>query len=153
MNGICVDKTLLFKHEENIMKKLATILIGLSINILMIASMILMHTGYPVFENVLNILNAYLVVGNLFVIMCVVASISTVRDKLTDQYPKILSLASGLTSTSMKIRQVLFYGAAFSVASWYGLWGTLAVLVFSALVTWITVLVMEVLIKTIGEQQ
>ncbi len=135
------------------MKKLATILIGLSINILMITSMILMHTRYPVFENVLNILNAYLVVGNLFVIMCVVASISTVRDKLTDQYPKILSLASGLTSTSMKIRQVLFYVVAFSVASWYGLWGTLAVLVFSALVTWMTVLVMEVLIKTIGEQQ
>lgn len=135
------------------MKKLATTLIGLSINILMIASMILMHTGYPVFENLLNIINVYLVFGNLFVIMCVLASISAVRDKLTDQYPKVLSLASGLTSTSMKIRQVLFYSVAFSVASWYGLWGTLIVLVFSALVTWMTVLVMEVLIKTIGENK
>lgn len=135
------------------MKKLATTLIGLSINILMIASMILMHTGYPVFENLLNIINVYLVFGNLFVILCVLASISAVRDKLTDQYQKVLSLASGLTSTSMKIRQVLFYSVAFSVASWCGLWGTLIVLVFSALVARMTVLVMEVLIKTIGESK
>lgn len=135
------------------MKKLITTLTGLSINILMITSMILMHTGYPVFENVLNILNVYLVVGNLFVIACVFVSILVVREEQSEYYPQLTSLASGLTSTSMKIRQVLFYSVAFSVASWYGLWGTLVVLVFSALVTWMTILVMEVLIKTIEEQQ
>jgi len=126
-------------------------LLGFLINLLWIATVWFMNNGYPQLEGLLNILNTVYV----FLIFILGVSIVGIPKMLVDSPEKFKEFAkkhnSNMYSFWSKLRSAMFYAIITPLVVWYGMWGTLFVLILGLVVFAVYCLVIKTLEDTLAD--
>jgi hypothetical protein len=102
------------------MKKLT----GFLLNITHICAILFSGLGYAYAPNLLNVMNT------LAVFMGVISILVTIAVLMETDLEKLTKIHKSVTGTMFALRQWLFYVPTIVLASWFGYYGTLIIILF-----------------------